>query len=311
MKQQVFISHYSKDKEIADIIARHIEELTDGNIHFWYSSDSNPESGMRAGDIIFNEIVTRLNESVATIVLLTPRSIDRPWILFESGIAQGRVNQFVIPVCVGLNKDEIRQPLSNYYCYQLSDVFSLTEFVSKMLGRLKVDKKINELALQPFLLDLQETSRTLFNNKGQVNDIANNLVNEMKVHLDKKFLSLAKKLDSHELSHNLSYTIPIYIGIGKFKDTIDYIEIRNNDNVQTILDKIYFLLDREVEPYTYLKSWVLKERHCGAYMIMREITNLVPASFVFQSGFEWEVVVWDNNYNPSDSKFKMGLYPCW
>lgn len=107
MEHQIFISHHSKDKAIADVIAKNIERLTDGNIQFWYSSDSNPNGGMEAGDIIFDKIIKRLSESTATIVLLTPRSVDRPWLLFESGMAQGLENQSVIPVCVGINKETI------------------------------------------------------------------------------------------------------------------------------------------------------------------------------------------------------------
>lgn len=312
MEQQIFISHYSKDKVIADVIAKNIEKITNGNIHFWYSSDSNPKGGMCVGNIVFNEIVNHLNESVATIVLLTPRSIDRPWILFESGMAQGRENQYVIPVCVGVNRDEIKQPLNNYYCYQLSDAYSLSEFVQKLLGRLKFKKNISNEALQDFISALQDASKSLYSiRKNSKETFSNDLANEIKVHIDRRLVALTKTSENHEIKHGEAFTIPIYIGIGKHKGSREYIEIQGNDNVQNILDKIYFLLNEDVEPYTYLKSWVLRERHCGAYMILREISNLVPASCVFQSNFEWEAVEWDKKYNPSTTKFKIGLYPNW
>ena len=99
--------------------------------------------------------------------------------------------------------------------------------------------------------------------------------------------------------------------IGNNKGTIGYIEIKGEDNVQKVLNKIYYLLDGEVKAHTYMSSWILRERHCGAYMIIHEITNLIPANCVFRPNFEWEAVKWDNNYNPYESKFKIGLYPYW
>lgn len=310
--EQIFISHHSKDKAIADVIAQNIEKLTNGNIQFWYSSDSNPEGGMGAGNIIFNEIVKRLNESSATIVLLTPRSVDRPWLLFESGMAQGRENQSVIPVCVGVNKDTIAQPLNNYYCYQLSDFNSLFEFVTKLLGRLKVDKEIEKESLQNFISALQNATRSFSEIKSKCKETwESKLLNEIKVHIDRKFLTLSEIIGSQESGGQISYTVPVYIGIGKNKGTIGYIEVKGADSVQKVLNKIFYLLDGEVKAHTYMSSWILRERHCGAYMIIHEITNLIPANCVFKPNLEWEVVKWDENYDPSKSKFKIGLYPYW
>lgn len=310
--EQIFISHHSKDKAIADVIAKNIEELTNGNIQFWYSSDSNPEGGMGAGNIIFNEIIKRLNESSATIVLLTPRSVDRPWLLFESGMAQGRENQSVIPVCVGVNKDTIAQPLNNYYCYQLSDFNSLFEFVTKLLGRLKIDKEIEKESLQNFISALQNATRSFTETKSGYKESGDRIMlNEIKVYIDSKFLTLSEIIGKQGSARQMSYTVPVYIGIGKNKDTIGYIEIKGEDNVQKVLNKIYYLLAGEVKAHTYMSSWILRERHCGAYMIMHEITNLVPANSIFRPNLEWEVVKWDNNYDPCTSKFKIGLYPYW
>lgn len=115
--QNVFISHCHADMDIARVIASNISKLSMDKLEFWYSSDPRPTGGMEAGDIIFNKIIECINNSIATIVLLTPRSINRPWIYFESGMAQNKQNKEVIPVCVGINRDSIRSPLINYPCY--------------------------------------------------------------------------------------------------------------------------------------------------------------------------------------------------
>lgn len=171
---------------------------------------------------------------------------------------------------------------------------------------------IKEESLQSFISSLQSATRSLSENilENTENNV-NKLLNDIKVHIDRKILALTESLSNPNDDIKMSYTIPIYIGIGKNKDTVGYIEIRGEDSVQKVLNKIYYLFDGDVKAYTYMSSWILKERHCGAYMIMHEITNLIPASAVFRPDLEWEAVEWESNYDPGKSKFKIGLYPYW
>ena len=107
---------------------------------------------------------------------------------------------------------------------------------------------------------------------------------------------------------NSFYTVPIYIDYQEEKRLLGNIDIKESYTVQEVLDIIYiYYLKNNIEPYTYMDSWVLKERKKDVYMIMHEITTLVPAKYIFKQNLEWEVVKWDENYKAVKSKHYAGF----
>lgn len=92
-----------------------------------------------------------------------------------------------------------------------------------------------------------------------------------------------------------------------------YKSIRQEDTVSDILDEIYFSMSDIVEPYMYLKKWVLREIQCGRLLIMSDITDWVSALSIFKRNTEWEVILIeqpmaDSIYNRTDSdriKFRL------
>jgi hypothetical protein len=88
---QVFVSHASADKWLATAICEKIESV--GAIYFRDDRD------IHGGDDIPEAIRTQINSSRELVVLLTPDSIDRPWVLLEVGAAWGRRRHYrIIPV---------------------------------------------------------------------------------------------------------------------------------------------------------------------------------------------------------------------
>lgn len=311
MKNRIFISHCHADTEIARVLAENIYTLSMNTIDSWFSSDPRPNGGIEAGDIIFNRIIECINKSIATIVILTPRSIDRPWIYFESGMAQNKKKNEVIPVCIGIDRDSITPPLIHYSCYQLSDVDSLSEFVVKLFGKVNLifDKNVHRQALQDFISSLQDATKKT-NDKyktAQKNLNITQTINNLKDHIDKRIMELIEPNEKSKRTIT-SYTVPIKIDIGPNKGTTEYIKITEYDTVQKILDKIYFLLNGTVAPYTYMSSWVLQEISSGAYMVMYEVTNLVPAKYIFGPDLKWKVVSWDDDYKAANSNFYAGIF---
>ena len=104
MPHKFFISHYSGDKDIAEVFSNALKDITLGQINPWFSSDSSGNDGLKPGDIWFNQILAKITDSKAVVALLTPNSINRPWIYFESGIAQALEGCDVIPVCIGTKR---------------------------------------------------------------------------------------------------------------------------------------------------------------------------------------------------------------
>ncbi len=83
------------------------------------------------------------------------------------------------------------------------------------------------------------------------------------------------------------------------------VEIGANDSVQDVLDKVFFIIEPLVDAYKYMQTWVLRQADTGLYMIMYEVTSLVPAKYVFAENSRWQVVEW-NKYKLSRSKHHKG-----
>ena len=89
MPHQLFLSHDSRDRVRAGVLATAITRMTLGQITVWHSSDGSGTGGLQPGHVWLDEIRTRLAASKAVVALLTPTSIARPWLLFESGFRNG------------------------------------------------------------------------------------------------------------------------------------------------------------------------------------------------------------------------------
>src|SRR6185436_18320054 len=131
-----FISHFSEDREIANIIANALSRITLNQINPWFSSDHGGSGGIPQGSVWLDSIREKLSSSRAIVVLLTRNSIHKPWIYFEAGIGEARENCEIIPVCFGFDGlSEIPFPLAMYQCFLLSDYNSLKRFAHKLLSR--------------------------------------------------------------------------------------------------------------------------------------------------------------------------------
>lgn len=83
------------------------------------------------------------------------------------------------------------------------------------------------------------------------------------------------------------------------------IEIKPYYSVQDVLDKIYFTIKAYVSAYKYMQSWVLREYGTNLYMIMHEVTSLVPARYIFKKDSRWQIVEW-GKYKIAQSKHFSG-----
>jgi len=88
----VFISHDSRDAEIAEAFSRLISSVSAGVLKSFRSSDRKGNHGIEYGIEWYPEIMKKLEAASDVVCLLTPHSINRPWILFEAGVAKGKLN---------------------------------------------------------------------------------------------------------------------------------------------------------------------------------------------------------------------------
>jgi len=98
----VFISHDARDAEFAEAFSKLLKSVSAGMIKTFRSSDKKGTEGIDFGEEWYKRLMTQLQSTTDVVCLFTERSLDRPWILFEAGVAKGKVNTPVIGVALGV-----------------------------------------------------------------------------------------------------------------------------------------------------------------------------------------------------------------
>jgi len=289
----LFISHVSEDENIAETISIALSRITLKQIDAWFSSDSSQMGGISPGSDWYEVVKNKLNECDAVIVLLTPRSINKQWIIFESGFCVGNPNCDVIPVCVGVNLDQIPDPLSKFQSFQLTDYSSLKRFFAKIINRYEItfDEEMSKQVVEKTLTKIEKFNK---NKNDKRNLTINEAVQYLKQHFDRRFSNYTKQGEVKEL-YNVSVTI-------EFPDlkTKKMIEIMSDTTMGDVLDNIYYALDGHVEPYTYLDTWILKEPVKDINLVIREVAYRIPASALMPPDSKWIVVPLQKPYLASN-----------
>lgn len=98
----VFISHDSRDAELAEAFSKLLKAVSAGMIKSFRSSDKKGTEGIEFGDEWYKRLMLKLEDSSDVVCLLTERSLERPWILYEAGVAKGKMNTPVHGVALGV-----------------------------------------------------------------------------------------------------------------------------------------------------------------------------------------------------------------
>lgn len=132
----VFISHDSRDADIAEAFSKLLKSVSAGMLKSFRSSDNKGTQGIEYGIEWYPKIIESLQDSSDVVCLLTELSINRPWILFEAGMAKGKLNTPILGIAVGV-------PLSNVSTGPFAqfqncddDVISLTKLVKQLVRKL-------------------------------------------------------------------------------------------------------------------------------------------------------------------------------
>ncbi len=126
---QVFISHATADKWIAKAICEKIENT--GATTF---RDDRDISG---GDDIPEEIRRQIKRSKEIVVILTPESIDRRWVILEVGAAWGWSKRMRITIVMcHVSVDPIPDMIKNKKAINLNQIEDyLSELTQRVRGR--------------------------------------------------------------------------------------------------------------------------------------------------------------------------------
>jgi hypothetical protein len=128
----VFISHDGRDAELAEAFAKLVKSVSSGMIKTFRSSDTKGAEGIDFGAEWYGRLMAKLQATSDVVCLFTERSIDRPWILFEAGVAKGRSTTPVVGVALGIPLSRVS--VGPFYQFQNSD--DGADGLSKLLHQL-------------------------------------------------------------------------------------------------------------------------------------------------------------------------------
>lgn len=135
-KPLVFISHDTRDAELAEAFSSLLKGVSAGVLKSFRTSDKKGTQGIEYGIEWYPEIIKNIQEASDVVCLLTQNSVNRPWILFEAGMAKGKLSTPILGVTLGISlKDAITGPFAQFQnCSDDED--SLIKLVFQLVDRI-------------------------------------------------------------------------------------------------------------------------------------------------------------------------------
>src|SRR5712691_10231260 len=149
----VFISHDARDAELAEAFSKLLKSVSAGMIKTFRSSDKKGTEGIDFGDEWYKRLMAMLQSTSDVVCLFTERSLDRPWILFEAGVAKGKLDTPVVGVALGVPLSRISA--GPFYQFQNMDDTEgdLTKLVNQLARRvpgLELDTDVVKVQVATF-----------------------------------------------------------------------------------------------------------------------------------------------------------------
>lgn len=132
----IFISHDSRDAELAKAFSKLLRSVSTGMLKSFRSSDKSGAEGIEFGDEWYKRLMEKLDSASDVVCLLTERSLERPWILYEAGVAKGKLETPVFGIALGIPLSKVRT--GPFYQFQNCDDSddSLTKLVMQLARRI-------------------------------------------------------------------------------------------------------------------------------------------------------------------------------
>jgi hypothetical protein len=131
----VFISHDTRDADLAEEFSNLLRSASAGALKSFRSSDKKATQGIEYGSEWYPAIMEKIDEATDVVCLITQNSVDRPWILYEAGVAKGKLNTKVIGVALGLPLSAaIKGPFAQFQNLG-DDLPSLTKLVFDLVKK--------------------------------------------------------------------------------------------------------------------------------------------------------------------------------
>lgn len=132
----VFISHDTRDAELAELFSNLLKSVSAGVLKSFRSSDKRGGQGIEYGVEWYPEIIKNIQISTDVVCLLTEQSINRPWILFEAGMAKGKLDTPILGLSLGIPLTKVSTGPFAQFQNCADDEDSLTKLVTQLVNRI-------------------------------------------------------------------------------------------------------------------------------------------------------------------------------
>ncbi len=160
----VFISHDARDADLAEAFSKLLKSVSAGMIKTFRSSDKKGTEGIDFGDEWYKRLMAKLQTTSDVVCLFTDRSLDRPWILFEAGVAKGKLSTPVIGVALGVKLSRVASgPFYNFHNMDDSegDLTKLVHQLARRVPSLELDADVVKVQVQGFQATEAELLKSL------------------------------------------------------------------------------------------------------------------------------------------------------
>ena len=153
----VFISHIHEDRAIANAFSILVRDVTAGTVPTFASSSTAPEEGIKYGDEWFQWIREKVESADHVVALLTPRSVEKPWILFEAGLGKAQPDSSMFGVAVGMSVAAASVGPFGVFQNSSAERASLIKLCGQLIApsKLKPRAEIVEMMVDQFILAVQ------------------------------------------------------------------------------------------------------------------------------------------------------------
>ncbi len=131
----IFVSHDHRDAPLAEAFSNLLTDASGGFLKSFRSSDRKGGAGIEFGAEWYSEIMGKINDATDVVALLTANSLDRPWILYEAGVAKGKLDKPVFGIVVGVAFDQATKGPFAQFQNSADDEDSLTKLVLQLIRR--------------------------------------------------------------------------------------------------------------------------------------------------------------------------------
>lgn len=162
----VFVSHDTRDADLAEAFSNLLTDASAGMLKSFRSSDRKGTAGIEFGQEWYKAIMSSIAKATDVVALLTHHSIDRPWILYEAGVAKGKLDTTVLGVAMGIPFDKTNTGPFAQFQNCGDDEDSLTKLVLQLIRRIP-DASPREEAVRRQVQVFRDSMASLLKSRGK------------------------------------------------------------------------------------------------------------------------------------------------